>query len=256
MQFLLDAVEFDREVDTLWCVGDLINRGPHNLKTLRFIMDLGSSAVCVLGNHDLHFLAVATAGHTATRRDTIGDVLAAPELDEIVDWLRHKPLLHYDQRKNFAMVHAGLHPQWDIEYAMQRANEVETVLRGKQYKKFLVKMYGNKPSRWHDDLSGMKRLRVITNYFTRLRYCKKKGRLELNHKTNVAPKGYKPWFNHPREKQQDLNIVFGHWASLAGKVKTENLYALDTGCVWGKKLTLLRLEDRQRFSCPALRKYA
>lgn len=256
MMCLLEKVDFDCKVDNLWFVGDLVNRGPDNLETLRFIMDLGDSAICVLGNHDLHFLAVATGSHKPARHDTIGDLLAAPELGEIIEWMRHKPLLHFDQTRNLVLVHAGLHPQWDVEYAQKRASEVEQILRGPHYAHFLKKMYGNKPSRWRDNLKGMKRLRVITNIFTRIRYCKKNGRLELNHKTNVAPKAYKPWFKHSREKQQGLKIVFGHWASLGGEVGVEGLYALDTGCVWGRELTLLRLDDMQKFTCPALREYA
>jgi bis(5'-nucleosyl)-tetraphosphatase (symmetrical) len=256
MKGLLEEVDFNSEADNLWFVGDLVNRGPDNLETLRFIMALGESAICVLGNHDLHFLAVAAGRHKSGKHDTIGDLLAAPELGEIIEWMRHKPLMHFDLTRNLVLVHAGIHPQWDIEYAQERADEVERVLRGPHYTHFLKKMYGNKPARWRDDLSGMKRLRVITNCFTRMRYCKKNGRLELNHKANVAPKAYKPWFKHRREKHQGLKIVFGHWASLQGEVGVEGLYALDTGCVWGRELTLLRLDDMQKFSYPALKEYA
>jgi len=256
MKTLLELVEFDPEADDVWFVGDLVNRGPDNLETLRFVMGLGESAICVLGNHDLHFLAVATGSHKQARHDTLGDLLAAPDLDEMIEWMRRKPLLHFDQNRHLVMVHAGLHPKWDIEYAQARAREVESVLKGPNYAHFLKKMYGNKPARWRDDLDGMKRLRVITNCFTRLRYCKKNGRLDLNHKANVAPKSFKPWFEHAREEQQGLKIVFGHWASLEGEVDVAGLYALDTGCVWGRELTALRLDDMKTFACPALRQYA
>jgi bis(5'-nucleosyl)-tetraphosphatase (symmetrical) len=256
MKALLEQVAFDPETDNLWFVGDLVNRGPDNLETLRFIMALGESAICVLGNHDLHFLAVATGSHKRARHDTIGDLLAAPELAEIIEWMRRRPLLHFDQTRNLLLVHAGLHPQWDIAYAQERAAEVESILRGSNYQHFLKKMYGNKPARWRDELNGMKRLRVITNYFTRLRYCKKNGRLDFRHKSNVAPKAYKPWFQHAREKQHGLKILFGHWASLEGKVQVEGLYALDTGCVWGREMTLLRLDDMKKFTCPAFEQYA
>jgi bis(5'-nucleosyl)-tetraphosphatase (symmetrical) len=188
MRSLLEKVDFDASVDDLWFLGDLINRGPNNLETLRFIMSLGESANCVLGNHDLHFLAVASGAHKQVKHDTFDDVLEAADLSIIIDWMRHLPLLHYDKPRNLALVHAGLHPQWSVEYALDRAGEVQAILKGPDYKRFFKKMYGNKPARWREDLTGMKRLRVITNYFTRIRYCKKNGKLELEHKANVVPK--------------------------------------------------------------------
>ena len=256
MQRLLEEVKFDAAIDELWFVGDLVNRGPDNLNTVRFVRSLEGSATCVLGNHDLHFLAVAEGSHKAGKLDTLDDLLAAPELHEIVEWMRYLPLLHFDRPRNLVLVHAGLHPLWSVDDALGYASEIESVLRGPNYARFLKKMYGNKPTHWRDDLEGMKRLRVITNYFTRLRYCKQSGRLDLQHKLKDAPHGYKPWFAHPREAQQDVKIVFGHWAALEGKVGVPGIYALDTGCVWGRELTLLRLDDMQKFSCPAFREYA
>jgi bis(5'-nucleosyl)-tetraphosphatase (symmetrical) len=254
MMALLDDVGFNSKTDKLWYVGDLINRGPDNLDTMRFIMDPQNNVTCVLGNHDLHFLAVASGCHKASKQDTFQDLLEAKELPDMIAWLRNTPLVHYEPDTKLVMVHAGLHPKWSISDAMQRAKEVEEVLKGDNYKNFLAKMYGNSPAKWKDDLNGMKRLRMITNYFTRMRYCKKKGRLDLTHKTQVAPKGFKPWFKHPRMKQQDLTILFGHWASLEGKTgKVTNVQALDTGCVWGRKLTVLRLEDGKKFTCRAMK---
>lgn len=253
MMALLDEVSYNPASDKLWFVGDLINRGPDNLSTMRFILEHRHNVTCVLGNHDLHFLAVASGCHKLTRRDTFRDLLEAEDLPDMIQWVRNTPLLHFDPARNLAMVHAGIHPQWSIDQALQRAKEVEDTLKGDNYRIFLGKMYGNKPSRWKDELTGMKRLRAITNYFTRMRYCKKGGRLDLKNKTLLAPKGFKPWFKHPRPEDQELTILFGHWASLGGKTgKVTNVHALDTGCVWGRKLTLLRLEDMQRFTSNAM----
>jgi bis(5'-nucleosyl)-tetraphosphatase (symmetrical) len=253
MMQLLEDVSYNPETDQLWFVGDLVNRGPDNVATMQFILDNRSNITFVLGNHDLHFLAVASGCHKLSRHDTFQDLLAAENLTEIIQCLRNAPLLHFDRSRNIAMVHAGIHPRWSIEQAMARAREVEATLRGDNYRVFLAKMYGNKPSRWKEDLKGIKRLRAITNYFTRMRYCKKGGRLDLNNKTLIAPKGFKPWFKHDRPEHENLVILFGHWASLAGKTgKVTNVHALDTGCVWGRKLTLLRLDDMQRFTCKSM----
>ncbi len=253
MMRLLDDVNYDSTNDKLWFVGDLVNRGPDNLATMKFIMGQRNNVTCVLGNHDLHFLAVASGCHKIGRHDTFKDLLEAENLPEIIQWIRTKPLLHFDSDRKIALVHAGIHPQWTIEQALARAKEVEDTLKADNYRVFLGKMYGNKPSRWKEDLSGMKRLRAITNYFTRMRYCKNGGRLDLNNKTLIAPRGFKPWFKHPRPAHQDLLILFGHWASLGGKTgKVTNVQALDTGCVWGRKLTLLRLDDMQRFTCKSM----
>lgn len=252
MRYLLDKVSFDPVKDRVWFVGDLINRGPKNLHTLRFVKGLGKQAVTVLGNHDLHFLAVCHGIRRPMRKDTFEDVLTASDCDELVDWLRHLPLMHHDKRSNYTLVHAGLPPQWSLKQASSLAREVEKQLRGTDYVDFLAQLYGDEPDCWHDDLKGFERLRVITNYFTRLRYCKKNGRMDFAHKENIVPKGFLPWFQHRRSKQEELKILFGHWASLNGITGVKNVFALDTGCVWGRQLTLMHLKTQQRTRVSAL----
>jgi bis(5'-nucleosyl)-tetraphosphatase (symmetrical) len=249
LQALLAAVRFDPEVDAAWFVGDLINRGPDNLATLQLIRSLPHSQV-VLGNHDLHFLAVAAGCQTAKKGDTLSDLLTTPELPQIIDWLRQQPLLHYVPDLHCAMVHAGVPPIWSLTTALARADEVQRVLRGPDYIAFLSEMYGNEPSTWTDDLAGVARLRLITNYFTRMRYCSRQGDLELQHKTDIAPTGYAPWFSYP-PRDPTLQILFGHWAAINGETDSSWAKALDTGCVWGRTLTALCLEDGRRTQVPA-----
>ena len=185
------------------------------------------------------------------RKDTFDDLLAASDCEELVDWLRHRPLIHHDSKRNYTLVHAGLAPQWSLKTAMSLAREVEKKLCGKHYVDFLAHMYGDEPDCWNDDLEGFDRLRVITNYFTRLRYCKSNGRMEFTHKENIVPKGYQPWFRHRRSKQRELRILFGHWAYLNGKTGVKDVFALDTGCVWGRRLTLMHLKTQKRTSVPS-----
>ncbi|MFT4631699.1 MAG: bis(5'-nucleosyl)-tetraphosphatase (symmetrical) [Candidatus Azotimanducaceae bacterium] len=249
LQTLLATLKFNPQRDAVWFVGDLINRGPKNLETIRFIRDLPNSRV-VLGNHDLHFLAVASGVQKPSPSDTLEDLLEAPDLADIIEWLRHLPLLHYDPSHNVIMVHAGLPPNWTLKTCLARALEVENKLTGPDYKEFLAGMYGNQPDIWTDDLAGMPRLRIITNYFTRLRYCNAVGKLELLHKTDAAPSGYAPWFTFPRAKPI-LPIVFGHWAALDGVTDVDTAIALDTGCVWGRRLTAMCIEDGRVTSVPA-----
>jgi bis(5'-nucleosyl)-tetraphosphatase (symmetrical) len=249
LQTLLATLKFNPQRDAAWFVGDLINRGPKNLETIRFIRDLPNSRV-VLGNHDLHFLAIASGVQTQSSSDTLNDLLEAPDLHDIIEWLRHLPLLHYDAARNVVMVHAGLPPNWTLQTCLARALEVQQALSGSDYKNYLASMYGNKPDMWTDDLTGMPRLRIITNYFTRLRYCNAKGKLELLHKTDTAPNGYAPWFAFPRPAPT-LPIVFGHWAALDGVTTVDTAIALDTGCVWGRSMTAMCLEDRKITSVPA-----
>lgn len=257
-QQLLEQTEFNPNEDQLWFTGDLVNRGPKNLETLQFIMDL-DNPVIVLGNHDLHFLAVATGTHDPVSLDTIDDLLSSHQLPEIIDWMRRQPLLqhdeklHHDKKTGFLMVHAGVPPHWNLPTCLARAREVESVLSGPDYRAFLEVMYGNEPSQWDDHLQGIDRLRIITNYFTRLRYCTEAGDLELTHKTSIRPKGYSPWFEFPRPEQEDNSILFGHWAAIEGVTGNPGIIALDTGCVWGRSLTALRLEDGALFSTPAIR---
>lgn len=251
LQCLLEKVSFDPKQDRLWVAGDLINRGPDSLGTLRFLYNMRDNVTMVLGNHDLHLLAVAHHQRALSRQDTLDEILEAPDRKELLEWLRHQPLVHHDKELGFTMVHAGIPPQWSTRKARKRSREVEKYLQGKKFKRLLREMYGNHPSKWRSTLHGMKRLRVITNYFTRMRLCTRSGRLDLSHKGSPknALKGYAPWFEYKKRKARHDKIIFGHWAALEGRANGENVYALDTGCVWGGKLTMMRLEDEKLFSC-------
>lgn len=245
---LLDKIDYDDNTDTLWFAGDLVNRGPKSLKTLRFIKKLGDRAVSVLGNHDLHLLALYYCGQAPKKSDTLLPVLTADDSEEIMTWLRHLPLVHRDKKLNAVMVHAGLPPQWSAKKAVKRSQEVEQFLQGENYLEFFQHMYGNLPDQWHKSLEGLDRLRAIVNYFTRMRYCTSDGKLDLITKEGLdkAPAGFKPWFKLKR-KSSDDRIFFGHWAALEGKADSPNVFALDTGCVWGGKLSAIRIEDETWF---------
>jgi bis(5'-nucleosyl)-tetraphosphatase (symmetrical) len=249
---LLEQINYHPEQDKLWFAGDLINRGEESLETLRFIKSLGNNATVVLGNHDLHLLAVSHGYGKLKRGDTLAEILTAGDRDDLMDWLRHQPLFHYDEQLNTAMTHAGIPPCWDLQKAQTLAKEVEDKLKSDSVDEFFATMYGNKPNTWSDDLTGLDRLRAITNYLTRMRFCDENSKLDLESKEgiNTATKGYAPWFNYPTKVPEDCHIVFGHWAALEGKTQKERIHALDTGCVWGGSLTALRLEDQQRFSTP------
>ena len=252
---LLDKVKFDPAVDRLWSVGDIINRGPKSLETIRFLRSLGDSFTMVLGNHDLHFVALATGAWQIGKKDTLKELLEDPDCPEFCEWLRRQPLIHYEKldtekgRQGVLMVHAGIAPGWTFKMARRYAAEVEEVLQSDRYKKFLNMMYGDEPDIWHEGLTGMERLRVITNYLTRVRFCNAETQLNLAIKTGpkTAPPGYRPWYEYQHLKKKKC-IVFGHWATLEGKTEWPNVYALDTGCVWGRSLSMLRLEDKQRYS--------
>lgn len=248
---LLDKIEFDPARDTLWIAGDLVNRGPDSLAVMRYLFNIRDSVVCVLGNHDLHLLSVATVGARAGKQDTLEALLAAPDRDILLHWLRHQKIMHHDPASGFTMVHAGIPPQWDIPQALTQARLLEEALRADNYRDYLQQMYGNEPACWHPSLTGADALRVITNYFTRMRFCRADGTLDLITKESAgaAPAGFLPWFAHPHRKTAGELIIFGHWAALEGKVDEPGIHALDTGCVWGGHLTAMRLEDRQRFSC-------
>lgn len=239
----LDAVQFDPAADCLWCVGDLVNRGPNSLEVLRFVHGLGDAAVCVLGNHDLHLLALAAGNQKHKGEGSLASVLAATDSDELLHWLRHRPLIHHDPGLDFLMVHAGLPPQWDRDTAIACAREVESVLRGDRHGDYFAHMYGNKPDAWDPALAGMERWRYITNCLTRLRFCETDGRLALKEKgpPGSQARGRMPWFEHPRRATRSQRIVFGHWSTL-GYLAQHNVWALDTGCLWGGALTLLRLD--------------
>ncbi len=256
LQCLLEKIAFNPQQDRLWLVGDLINRGPDSLATLRFLYSLRDSVEFVLGNHDLHFLAVAHGLRKQGQSDTLNTLLAAPDKQQLIDWLIQGKLLHTDVQLGFTMVHAGIPPQWSLHEAQAHAREVEAALQSRYSRDLLGNMYGNFPNGWKNKLIGIERLRLITNYFTRMRFCTAEGDLELNAKDNVSfsPLGYAPWFSHAERKTRNDNIIFGHWAALEGRALHDNapmanIYALDTGCVWGGSLTAMRLEDKQLFSC-------
>lgn len=246
LQKLLAAIRFDPAQDRLWLVGDLVNRGTESLATLRWAKQMGDSVVTVLGNHDLHLLAVAEGYVKAHRSDTIEDILHAPDRDELLAWLRRQPLLH--REGGFVLVHAGLLPQWSGERAAALAREVEAALQADNYREFLAHMYGNHPNHWEDDLTGMGRLRVITNALTRLRFCTPQGQMEFVHKgkPDSAPEGFMPWFEVPGRQSAGETVIWGHWSALGLRLE-KNLVALDTGCLWGGTLSALRLQDRQIF---------
>lgn len=258
LQALLVKIRFDVSTDKLWFAGDLVNRGPKTLEVMRFVKSLGPAATTVLGNHDLHLLAVASGCANVKKSDTVNSVLAAPDSQELLDWLRKQPLIHHDAKLGFTMVHAGLPPQWDLKTALSCANEVESILGSNVYKEFFKHMYGNKPDIWSDDLSGWGRLRYIVNCFSRLRYCDTQGKLALNEKGEPGnqTQGLLPWFEVPGRKSENLRIIFGHWSTLRlYKIKQENVFAVDTGCVWGDTLTAISLvENPEYFSidCPGV----
>jgi len=242
LQQLLDKLNFDPARDRLWFVGDLVNRGPQSLQTLRFIHGLGDAAITVLGNHDLHMMAIAQGLRQQTDRDNIDAVLTAPDRDELFDWMRRQPLMHHDSDLNFTMVHAGFSPDWDLDEARRCAAEVESVLRADDYQQFITHMYGDEPSRWNNDSRGIERWRYIVNCFTRLRFCDADGRLALKEKGAPADHGdLLPWFRVPGRRSRELRIVFGHWSTL-GRFHGDGVYCLDSGCVWGGEMTALRLD--------------
>jgi bis(5'-nucleosyl)-tetraphosphatase (symmetrical) len=243
---LLDQIAFDPAADRLWLVGDLVNRGPDSLAVLRLVKSLGDSAITVLGNHDLHLLAVAEGVAELNRIDTLDEILNAPDRDELLHWLRHQRLLHVQD--DYVLVHAGLLPQWSVAQAEGLAREVETALRGDNYVVFLARMYGNAPHNWDDNLSGYPRLRVIVNAYTRMRICTPEGEMEFKFKGEVEkiPAGYLPWFDIPQRASHDATIIVGHWSAL-GLLLRKNIIALDTGCLWGGPMSAIRLEDRKLF---------
>ncbi|PIE24869.1 MAG: diadenosine tetraphosphatase [Neptuniibacter caesariensis] len=255
LQALLEKIRFS-DSDTLWIAGDLVNRGPKSLETLRFLKQLGNRAVCVLGNHDLHLLAVHYGAVNTKSSDTLSSILCAHDRHELMHWLRKQKLMFWDKDRGYAMVHAGIPPCWTIRKALKRAKEVEQVLKSTLAREFFNHMYGNKPDNWSAKHEGWNRLRLIANYLTRMRFCSPEGRLNFTAKGSLEsqPPGYLPWFKIPRKDplEDNINILFGHWAALEGKTGKPNVFALDTGCVWGNRLSALRLEDHQIFSAEAI----
>lgn len=248
-QHLVELIGFNAARDKIWLVGDIVNRGPDSLSLLRAIMKLGNAVIPVLGNHDLHLLLLAEGIVKPHASDTLQAVLDAPDRRDLLNWLRYRKLFHVEDE--YALVHAGLLPSWTISQAAELANEVEAVLCGKNFHEFCLQMYGNEPNSWNDSLTGYQRLRVIINAMTRLRVCTPDGRMEFSHKGELqcVPQGYLPWFEVPARASRSTTIIFGHWSALGLQVR-KNILALDTGCVWGGKLTAIRLEDRRIYQVP------
>jgi bis(5'-nucleosyl)-tetraphosphatase (symmetrical) len=244
LQRLLDLLGFSPSRDTLFVLGDLVNRGPQSLAVLRRMVRLGAAARCLLGNHDLHLLAVAAGVREAHRNDTLDELLAAPDRPELLDWLRHRPMAMHEvaHGQPVLMVHAGVLPSWTPDQTIRLATEVETVLRSPDCMDFLARMYGNKPSRWSDDLHGMKRLRGIVNVLTRLRFCTADGTMDFDTKEGAAaaPAGFMPWFDIPGRRTAGTTVAFGHW-SMLGWLGRHDVLSMDTGCVWGGALSAVRL---------------
>lgn len=237
---LLQHIGFSASRDTLYLLGDLVNRGPDSVGVLRRLMALQGSAHCVLGNHDLHALAVANGLRQSSRLDTLQALLQAPDREQLLAWLRQQDLALHAQ--GVLMVHAGVLPQWSVADTLARAAELQAVLRSPQWADFVAQMYGNEPARWDERLQGLPRLRVIVNALTRLRFCSADGTMEFDTKEGAgsAPEGYMPWFEVPGRRTADAVVAFGHWSTL-GWLDRPDVLALDTGCVWGGCLTTLRL---------------
>jgi bis(5'-nucleosyl)-tetraphosphatase (symmetrical) len=255
LETLLASLKFDRSRDRVLITGDLVNRGEDSLSVLRWCMAHDDCVVAVLGNHDLHLLAVAEGFVPPHRKDTLEMILQAPDRTALLEWLRHRPMLHRDGA--WLMVHAGLPPQWSADAAQRHARELERALRGPDWRAFLKHMYGNEPCRWSPLLAGQDRLRFIANALTRTRYLHVDGSLEYQHKLGLgsAPDDLVAWFDFPNRRSSDARILFGHWSTL-GLLVREDVVALDTGCLWGGALTAFRLEDEQCFQvrCPARQK--
>lgn len=249
LETLLTKIGFSRSRDRLWFVGDLVNRGQGSLECLRFIKALRDRAVAVLGNHDLHLLAVAEGFGRSGRNDTLAPILNAPDRDDLLLWLRERPMIHADGQ--FVMVHAGLLPQWDFEFAMTLAHEVENALRGKSFRSLLAILYGNEPDLWNDDLAGADRYRIIINAMTRMRAVTNDARIDLEFMGEPVnlPEGLTPWFECKHSSLAGKTVIAGHWSALGLHV-TSHFIGIDTGCIWGRKLTAIRLDDRKVFQVP------
>jgi len=258
LEDLLDKINFDNKKDRLWFTGDLVNRGPDSLSTLRLAKSL--DAISVVGNHEFHLLAIAAGKYPHGKKDTLKDVLAADDRDELLRWVRHLPLLYHDRESDLVMIHAGLPPQWDLHESAERAGEVEATIRSDASNDFFAHMYGNQPDQWNEGLTGWDRLRFITNALTRMRFCNNDGKMNFSDKgpPGTQSKSYKPWFKVKSRKSRNEKIIFGHWASLyhgnINAFELDNIYPLDTGCVWGRTLTAMRLEDYKYFEVPSRQK--
>jgi bis(5'-nucleosyl)-tetraphosphatase (symmetrical) len=242
---LLDHIGFDPGQDQLWLAGDLVNRGPKSLETLRFVKGLGPAAVTVLGNHDLHLIATVVSLGKAGKKDTLGEILRAEDCEELITWLRHQKLFHHND--DFCMLHAGLPPQWDFDTTLRMARETEQAMQSQDHERFFRSMYGNKPVVWRDDLLKTEKLRFAINCFSRLRYCTVDGVMDFGPKgaPGSQPEHLLPWFEVPGRKSIDMRIIFGHWSTL-GYFDGYNCYSIDTGCLWGGQLTALELSELPR----------
>lgn len=255
---LLDKIDFDPGKDRLWLTGDLVNRGPKSRKTLRFVSSLGDAAITVLGNHDLHVLKLRhDARFKKSKANAFRKIMGNRDSDELLDWMRMRPLAHYSESLKTLMVHAGLPPKWTVKKALARAAEVEAALRGDGHEELLANLYGNKPNKWSGKLEGLDRLRFIVNALTRMRMIGQDGTIDFTHTgpPTKAEKGLTPWFAVPGAKWHGTRIVFGHWSAL-GLVVNEQLIAVDTGCVWGRQLTAVKLSGKPKvtsINCPAVR---
>ena len=243
LRALLVEIRFDPARDRLWFTGDLVNRGPQSLEVLRFVRDLGERSVCVLGNHDLHLLAVASGAAKLNKHDTLDEILSAPDRDDLLYWLRTRPLLHHDAELDYTLIHAGLLPPWDLAEARRLAREIEAALQNDGHGDFFKHMYGDLPDHWNETLRGYDRLRVIVNAFTRLRYCDLEGSMDLRFKGSpgTQPADLVPWFQVPTRRSRNLRIIFGHWSTL-GRWREDGVVCLDSGCLWGHILTAAQLD--------------
>ncbi|VAX09269.1 Bis(5'-nucleosyl)-tetraphosphatase, symmetrical [hydrothermal vent metagenome] len=256
---LLDKCQFNPDADTLWLAGDLVNRGPNSLETLRHVVSLGDSVISVLGNHDLHMLAI-DAGMKSTRDPDLIKILDAPDRPQLMHWLRQRPMIHHDPVTMYTLVHAGIYPPWNLAQAQAHAAELHAILRSENYPDFFEHMYGDQPDCWSEDLQGWDRLRFICNSFSRMRFCSQKGQLYLPAKgpPGTQAEGYHPWFSINSRKTRNQKIIFGHWSTL-GTLRQHNTIALDTACIWGGKLTALQVDsdpENPRYisiNCPAHR---
>jgi bis(5'-nucleosyl)-tetraphosphatase (symmetrical) len=259
-QHLLDLIEFNPGKDKIWLAGDIVNRGPKSLEVLRFVKSLGPSAITVLGNHDLHLLALSQGNQRHYKHGSLSEILHAPDRDELIHWLRHRYVMYHHKELGYSLLHAGLPPQWDITTALLRARELEVVLQGEGFHDFCHEMYGNEPVQWTNDLIGMNRLRFITNCFTRLRYVTQDGKLAMREKGVPGSQGtgILPWYQAPGRASRGGRIIFGHWSTL-GYYNADNVWAIDTGCLWGGQLTALKLRKNKKpkpihLSCPGVLK--
>ena len=246
---LLEQVGFNPKKDQLWLVGDLVSRGPASEQVLKFLFENKKCVRAVLGNHDLHLIAIYYGVKNAKASDRLNKTLKSKARHDWIDWLRTLPLFFYDKDRDVAMFHAGLAPTWTLAQASRYSAEVETVLQSDNVAEFLSNMYGNAPAGWRDNLKGEQRLRCIVNYFTRTRILNRKGDMEFAYKGDLSdiPNNFYPWFRHPDRKTKHKTLLFGHWASIGGYVHEKRLYGLDTGCVWGRMLTMLDVDKRDLY---------